>query len=222
MKRLLVVLAIIVVCLPTVGDAQGIPLRGNSGTLVEVNANRALLMDEGVSASQTYAVTLSSVSYTVAESLINLEAESGRGFRISQICMTPGSATAAGWTTWQLIRSTTASSGGTVITAENTTTHTVSKMDPGDSNWSGVARTGGTEGTSGAVLDQGTIFVPITATPPATHPIQCREYGLNGGKLPTVVAGTSNGVKLMFTAAAGGATQSAMIRFIACTGTPCI
>lgn len=207
-------LALLLITAPVIG--QGIPIKSGATTdLATVNTNKALLTTQGTSSEETYAVTLLSSAYTAVESLINLEAEVSRGFRISQMCMNPGSATAGVMTTWQLIRTSTASSGGTVITSENTTTNSVTKMAPGDSNWSGVARTGGTEGSSGAVLDQGTVYVPILVTPPTVPNWYCREYGVNGGKLPTVVAGVANGVKLMLTATAGGAGQSAMIRFIA-------
>jgi len=215
MKRFLFLVALLIISLPTVGDAQGIPIRGSGGTVAEVNTNRAMLMDEGVSTTATYVVHASALALTAEESMLNIEAEAARGFRISQFCINPGQATAAAWIRWQLIRTTTASSGGTVIAAEATVTNSVTKMDPGDANWSGAARTAGTEGTSGAVLDQGTVFVNIAATPPAHggH-IFCREYGLNGGKLPTIVPGT--------TGTAGGAGASANIRFISCAGTPCI
>jgi len=214
MRRL--ILGFVLTLSATAAAAQGIPIKsGSTSDLASVNTHGSILTTEGESDSATYEVSLSTVSYTAVESLINLEAEASRGFRISQLCINPGWATAVAMTQWQLIRTTTASSAGTVISAEGTTTHSVTKMDPGDSNWSGVARTGGTEGTSGAVLDQGTIFVPTLTTPPTVVGWQCREYGMNGGKLPEVAAGTANGVKLMFTATAGGAAQSAMIRFIA-------
>jgi hypothetical protein len=202
--------------LPSLAIAQGLPIKGGSTSdLANVNTAKALETAEGESDRATYEVHVSGIAVTVLDGVINLEAEVSRGFRISQICISPGSATAAAYTTWQLIRTTTASSAGTPITSENTTTHSISKMDPGDANWGGLARFAATEGTSGAVLDAGTIFVNITGTPPAVTGWWCREYGMNGGKLPTVVAGTANGVKLMWTGLAGGANFAAMMQFIA-------
>lgn len=215
--RLRASIAIGVVLLGTLTLAQGIVIKsGADANLATVNVNKALLVEEGESSEATYEVHVSNIAVTASDGVINLEAEAGRGFRISQLCINPGQATAAAWVQWQLIRTTTASSAGTAITSENTTTHSITKMDPADANWSGLARFAATEGTSGAVIDAGTVFVNIAATPPA-HPghIMCREYGMNGGKLPTIVAGTTNGVKLMFTGTAGGAGLSAMIRFIA-------
>jgi hypothetical protein len=215
-KRYLIV-ALLVAVTGVVAWAQGLPIKsGSTSNLATVNANGSLAIEEGESTLATYEVHVSNIAVTASDGVINLEAESGRGFRISQLCINPGQATAAAWVQWQLIRTTTASSAGTVISAESTTTHSITKMDPADANWSGLARFAATEGTSGAVLDAGTVFVNIAATPPA-HPGHafCREYGMNGGKLPTVVAGTANGVKLMFTGTAGGAGLSAMLRFIA-------
>jgi len=210
---LALVLGIAVTAIADVGLNSGASRAANKAFF---NANSAMEMTEGESDHATYEVHVSAIAVTASDGVINLEAEAGRGFRISQLCITPGQATAAAWVQWQLIRTTTASTVGTVIAAESTTTHSVTKMDPADANWSGLARFAATEGTSGAVLDAGTLHVNIAATPPTVAAqVFCREYGMNGGKLPTVVAGVTNGVKLMFTGTAGGAGLSAMIRFIA-------
>lgn len=215
--RIGILAAVLIAGAAVVLDAQGIRvMSGATSDTATVNTNKSLLVTEGESSVATYEVHVSNIAVTASDGVINLEAESGRGFRISQFCITPGQATAAAWVQWQLIRSTTASSGGTVISSESTTTHSITKMDPADANWSGLARFAATEGTSGAVLDAGTLFVNVAATPPAVPgQVFCREYGMNGGKLPVVQAGVANGVKLMFTGTAGGAGLSAMLRFIA-------
>jgi len=214
MKTWKIILALLLI--PAILAAQGIPIKsGADSNLASVNSNKSLETTEGESTRATYEVHVSNIAVTASDGVINLESEVGRGFRISQLCIEPGAATAAATVLWQLIRTTTASSGGTTIVAESTTTHSITKMDPADATWSGTARFAATEGTSGAVLDAGTVFVRIAATPPTKEQLFCREYGMNGGKLPTVVAGTANGVKLMFTGTAGGVNLSAMIRFIA-------
>jgi hypothetical protein len=202
---------------PVLLCAQGLPIKsGATSNLLTINTNKAALITPGKSDIATYIVAVSNQAYTASEGAIDLEAESGRGFRITKICIEPGSATAAAFVQWQLIRTTTASSGGTVISAETTSGNvSLAKMDPADSNWSGVARTAATEGTSGAILDTGNAFVSITATPPAAAPYFCREYGLVDGKQPTVQAGTSNGVKLMWEGTSGGADFGAQIHFVA-------
>jgi hypothetical protein len=181
-----------------------------------INAYGSGYVVQGKPDVQSYIVAVSNQAYTASEGAIDLEAEAGRGFRITKVCIQPGSATAAAWVQWQLIRTTTASSAGTVIAAEATSGNvSLAKMDPGDSNWSGVARTAATEGTSGAILDTGNAFVAITVTPPAAYPYFCREYGIVDGKQPVVAAGTTNGVKLMWEGTAGGADFAAQIHFVA-------
>jgi len=164
----------------------------------------------------TYVFGVSNVAFTAVDSLLNVEAEANRGFYITKVCVTPGSATAAAYTLWQLIRTTTASSGGTVIAAEVTSGNNVNaKMDQRNATWTGIVRTGGTEGSSGAILDSDMIFVNITATPPAVIDEFCREYCNENEKCPFVPKGVTNGVTLMFTGTAGGASQAGRIEIIA-------
>lgn len=154
-------------------------------------------------------------AFAAVDSIINLESSEDKGFRITKLCIQPGSATAAAYTLWQLIRTTTASSGGTLIANEGTTTNAVTKLYAGDTDWPGIARTGGTEGTSGAVIDQGYAFVGTATT--ANVPF-CIEYCTNFTMCPTVepygTAAPRPGVKLMFTGTAGGASQAATIHFV--------
>lgn len=163
-----------------------------------------------------YAFGVSNTAFTAVDSFLNIESEARRGFYITKVCITPGSATAAAYTQWQLIRTTTVSSAGTVIAAEVTSGNNVNaKMDQRNANWIGVVRTGGTEGTSDAILDSDNIFVNITATPPTVINQMCRDYCIGNMKCPYIPQGIANGVKLMFTGTAGGASQSARIEIIA-------
>ena len=152
-------------------------------------------------------------AYTVLESLINLEAEAERGFYITRICINPGTQTTAGHVPVQLIRTTTVSSAGTVISPEQVANNYLSKNNPTDNNWAGIARTGGTEGTSGAGLDLFTVFIP-TGTTLGNGEI-CKEYCIAGTKCPFVSKGVNNGVKLMFQGGTGAGFQSASIDFVA-------
>ena len=199
--------------------AQGLPIKsGSTSDLAGVNIYKSLLVSQGKSDIASYVLATTNAAITAGGSdVLSLEAEASRGFRISKLCIYPGSATAAAIVQWQLIRTTTASSGGTQITAEITSgNNSLAKMDPGDASWSGVARApGATEGSSGAILDSGMAHVAITATPPTTFPYFCREYGLIDGKQFVVAAGTTNGVKLMFEGTAGGVDLGAAIHFVA-------
>lgn len=215
MKRIKLIVAFLL--MPSLLVAQGLPVKsGATSDLLTVNTKKAALVTSGKSDVASYIVAVSNQAYTASEGAIDLEAEASRGFRISKVCIQPGSATAAAFVQWQLIRTTTASSAGTTIAAEATSGNvSLAKLDPADANWSGVARTAATEGTSGAILDTGNAFVSITATPPAAFGYFCREYGLIDGKQPVVAAGTSNGVKLMWEGTAGGADFAAQIHFVA-------
>lgn len=198
--------------------AQGVRMMsGDSSDLLEINANKAAAVVAGKSDLQSYIASTSQVVITAAGALLSLEAEAARGFRVTKICITPGAATAALVAQWQLIRTTAASSGGTAITAEITTGNNgLAKMDPADSNWGGIARTVGTGGTSGAIVDSGNIHVAIAATPPTTvNGFTCKEYGLVDGKQLVVAAGVTNGVKIQFEGSAGGIDAGASIHFVA-------
>ena len=177
----------------------------------EANSQTAL-SERDFRNAQAYAVGVN-VAYTVAESLINLEAEADRGFFILKVCINPGLATTAAFTNWALFRTTTASSGGTVITTESSTTVAyLNRLNQRNAIWSGAARTAGTEGASGPLIDTASIYVS-TAT---TQNIEtCHTYCTYGTQCPYIPKGITNGVKLMFTGTAGGAGQSARIEFIA-------
>lgn len=207
------------VLIPAALLAQGLVIKGgNSSNLANVNVNGALEVVQGKDASVSYMVGTTNAAITAAGSdAMSLESEVGRGFRITRLCIYPGAATAAAVVQWQLIRTTTASSAGTVIAAEATSGNNfLSKRDPADPNWGGVARAANaTEGTSGAILDSGMAHVAIAATPPTTFPYFCRDYGLIDGKQPIVPAGVANGVKLMWEGTAGGVDFGAVIHFIA-------
>jgi len=204
-----------------IASAQGLPIKsGSSSDLAGVNANKAVETIGGISSRATYIVSVSNVAVTAAGSdVMSLEAEAARGFRIAKLCISPGVATAAANVQWQLIRTTTASSAGTVISAEATSgNNSLAKMDPADANWSGIARAANaTEGVSGAILDSGNVHVTIAATPPSTVNAwqMCKEYGIAGEKMPTVLPGVTLGVKLMFEGTAGGTDLSAQIHFVA-------
>lgn len=183
-----------------------------------VNTYGSARITHGKSDDQSYVVGISNAAITAAGSdAINLHSEVGRGFRITKLCIQPGSATAAAHVQWVLRRATTAPSGGTTITAEVTSGNNfLAKMDPADSNWGGVASTAATEGAAGAILDAGNAFVMITATPPAAGAsFFCREYGLIDGKQPVVASGVGNGVTLLWEGTAGGADFGAQIHFVA-------
>lgn len=202
MKRLLALL----VLLPGLAWGQGLPIKdGNSGTLMEVNANGAGMINEGPSSRRTYIASSSALVTTALYSLA-IEAGASQGFKLSSFCVGVTNATAAAGVTVSVNRTTAASSGGTALTAEGTGADSISKMDPADASWPGVARRTGTL-TLGITLDQMSFQVGelgAGAADPAGNPIFCRQYGLNGEKMPTIAAGTANGIAIRVSSLGAG------------------
>lgn len=193
--------------------AQGVPIKsGSSASLAVVDASGNLRTNEGISTRPTYIASTGAVATTAAYSL-QVEAGASQGFRVPQICVSISNATAAAAVNVVVRRTTAASTGGTALTSEGTGTTAISKMDPADGSFAGVARSGGTT-TNGATLDQFGFMVGElgagTADAPSTGTF-CRVYGLNGEKLPTIVAGTANGISVNVSApGAGGLAMGAV------------
>lgn len=152
-------------------------------------------------------------AYTAVESLINLEAEASRGFVITRVCIHAGTLTTADYIPWDLVITNTASSAGTVIVPDSATTNYLRSSNPFNPTWTGLARTGGTEGNSVATIDGGLLYAP-TATA-LNNGEFCREYCKVNSQCPYIPKGVINGVKLFLTPAAGGADQTARIDFVA-------
>lgn len=190
---------------------------GASAGQAKVNSVGSLQVQEGASSRVTYVASVSGVATTALYNL-TVEAGSSQGFKVSQICVSVSNATAAAAVNVTVNRRTTASSGGTVV-ANEATGNAVSKMDPADPSWAGIVRLTGTLGTIGPMLDQWSFQVGEigagTADPGSG--VFCRLYGLNGEKLPTVVAGVTNGLSVNVSApgAGGLASGSISITFIA-------
>lgn len=214
MKRLVP----IVLLLSFAAAADVIVKGGSTSGQAKVNANGSLQVQEGASARVTYIASVAGVATTALYNL-TIEAGSSQGFKVSKICVGISNATAAAAVTVTVNRRSTASSGGTVI-ANEATGNSVSKMDPADASWAGIVRLTGTLGTIGPMLDQWSFMVGElgagAADAPANPPF-CQFYGLNGEKLPTVVAGVTNGISVNVSApgAGGLASGSISVTFIA-------
>lgn len=184
-----------------------------SGTAV-VTFNRgagptelALSLPPIVSNRPTYIASVSGQATTGAY-LLSIESSSAVGFKITKICYSSSPATAAAAVTVTVQRRTTAaSSGGTALTNEGTGATAISKMDPADANYPGIARLNGTPGTAGAVLDQQHLTVAEiaagTADPGDTYE-RCIDYCRAGEKCPTAPIGVVNGISINVTAAGAG------------------
>ena len=200
--------------------AQGVPIKsGATSDLATVDTNKNMRVALGAPTRPTYTCSAGGLATTAAYAL-SLESEVSRGFRIARICVGTSAATAAALQTVTVRRTTTASSGGTAVTAEGTGTSSVAQHVPGTGNWGGVCRITGTAGTAGALLDAwGWTVGEIGAgtADPGSPNMQCKTYGNAGEQMPTVASGTANGVDVRVTAAGAGglASGSIAITFIA-------
>jgi hypothetical protein len=219
MKRTRIVFALILIAttaLAAVGLQSSSSPAANTAFF---NSFASLRTYIGRSDRTTYTCSAGGLATTSAYALA-IEAEVARGFHISRICVGTSAATAAALQTLTVRRTTTASSGGTIVTAEGTGTSGVAQLVPGSGNWSGVCRLTGTAGTAGALMDiHGWTVGEIAAgtADPGTTATNCFEYGLNGSQMPYVASGVANGVDVRVTAAGAGglASGSISITFIA-------
>ena len=158
---------------------------------------------------------------TTAAILLSIEAPAGEGFRLAKVCVGVSAATAAAAVTVTVRRTTSASSGGTALTAEGTGTTAVSKLFHNDINFAGVARLNGTPGTAGATLDQWGFSVGElgagAADPPSIAPV-CVSYDTGRVAMPAIAAGTANGLSINISAPGAGGLASGAISAVIVMG----
>ena len=179
----------------------------------KVNTKGSLAVNEAASDRPTYIASAGGLATTA---LFNMSIESGAslGYKVSQICVGVSNATAAALVTVTVQRRTTASSGGTAMTNEGTASPTISRMDQADGTWPGTGRVTATLGTAGAILDQWGFTVGeigAGAADPNGPAVFCRQYGLNGEKLPTSPAGATNGISVNVSAPGAGGLAAGSI-----------
>lgn len=178
-----------------------------------VNTQKAGLVQNGISTRPTYMATVGA-QVTTAAILLSVESSAGTGFKLASWCVSFSNATAAAVVNVTVQRRTTASTGGTALTAEGTGTTAISKFDPADGNYGGVARLGGTPGTAGAMLDQAGFFIGelgAGTADPAGQGTFCKRYGTDGEKMPIVAAGVANGLSISLSTHGAGALADGAI-----------
>jgi hypothetical protein len=195
--------------IPALLLAQGLPIKsGTTSDLASVDTNKNVRTALGASTRPTYIASAGGLATTALYNM-SIESSASLGYKLAKVCIgvsvmtTPSAPVAV-----TIQRRTTASSAGTLATAEGTATPAVSKMDLGDANFGGIVRITSTLGTAGAVLDSWG-FVPgevgAGAADPPSLPVFCKSYGDLGDKMPTVPAGTANGISInVGTFGAGG------------------
>lgn len=178
-----------------------------------VDANGNVRTSEGVSTRKTYKCTATGLATTALYSM-QINAGAATGFKLTGWCVGTSVATAAALQTVTVQRRTTAASGGTAATAEGTASPAVAKMDPADANFTGTCTVTPTLGTGGAVLDGVGWTVGelgAGAADPGSPTPFCKFYGMNEAKVPSVQAGTANGISIVVSAAGAGGLASGSI-----------
>lgn len=198
--------------------AQGVTLKSGASTdTATVDTNKNLRVNIGPSTRTTYSVSMGAQATTAAMTL-SIEAAAGTGFKLARFCVSTSVATAAAKVDIVLQRRTTASSAGVACTNEFTTVGgtgcAISKHDPSAGNYGGIGRNGGTPGTAGAVLGQWGLTVGelgAGAADTGGPALFCQDYSGDGYQLPTVLAGTGNGLTITVSAAGAGGLAAGAI-----------
>lgn len=184
-----------------------------NGALVATSYDLATtLTSETLSSRATYIASVSGQDPASAI-ILSLEASAGTGIKVQRICSSMSPATASAAVTVTVQRRTTASSGGTALTAEGTGATAVTKLDPSSSNFGGVARLGGTPGTGGAVIDQWG-YVTGTVANNTGLAMFCMPYAIAGTKPIYITAGTANGITVNISAHGAGALLDGAISIL--------
>lgn len=164
-----------------------------------VDASGNLRVVGGQSTLATYSFGTGPLAPTAARQLFVIEAPASGVIRLQRIIIwQPGSQTTAGLVTLQLLRTTTASSGGTAITP--------APVDSSDAAYGGIVRSLPTSGTESTVLDQIAVYVPAALA--AFTPIVIDYAVLDSLKAPVIPAGTANGIALKHPGSSGAAKFS--------------
>ncbi len=151
----------------------------------------------------TYVVSLTGIAPTSATELFVIEAPAGSDVRIRRIIIpNVGAQTTGAFVSLQLLRTTTAGTGGATTPAP---------LDPADSAYGGICRASPTPGTESTVLYTIPVWVPNTAA--AMAPIVIDFDGLRGAKPPTIAAGVTHGIALKHPGAAGAASFAVTVEF---------
>lgn len=186
-----------------------LPLAGGPQTVTGNDYSAApQVVSGGQSDDATYCVSRAGVAPTTATELITIEAFAATAslsgaVRIQRIEITQvGSQTTAGIVVLQLLRTTTAGTGGVV---------TPTVMDPADPAYPGICRANPTAGTESTVLLDIPIYVPAAIG--AFVPIVIDMATVDSIKTPVIPAGTANGIALKHPGAAGAANFGCRIWF---------
>jgi hypothetical protein len=181
-------------------------IAGSDGTSVRnisTDASGNVNVVPGMTSHATYVAAVHSVAATSASHILVIEAPAGSPVYINRVIVwQPGTDASNAIVDFQLIRTTTAGSGGTI---------TPSPMDEADGAYGGIVRSMGTPGSAGVVLFYMPLNVPNVA---AQAPAVIIDFdGSRTAKGPVIAAGVTHGIALTSPGAAGASLFSASIEF---------
>lgn len=167
---------------------------GTTGVVVDANGN--LRVVAGQPALATYSLPSGALAAASATDLLVVEAPSAGVIRLQRLVIwNPGSQTTAGIVDLQLIRKTSAGTGGAV---------TPNPLDSSDAAYGGLCRAGvTTRGADGAVLDTIGVYVPAAVA--AFAPLVVDWSQSDSTKAPVILPGTGNGIALKHPGSTGAA-----------------
>ncbi len=180
---------------------------GSDGTNVRplaVDTSGNLNVIGGESSHATYVASVTNIAATAAMQIIVIEAPSASKVYIRRVILwNIGTDTSAGVVDFQLVRTTTAGTGGTLTPAQ---------MDTADSAYGGIVRSNPSPaGTLGTVIFHMTMDVNNTSVTQAPY-----IFDFDGGRLgksPVIPAGVANGIAFYSPGATGAAALAVSIEF---------
>lgn len=163
----------------------------------------------GQSSLPTFSLFQSNQANTAATEALVIESYAAAIVRLQRIIIwNPGIQTSGGIRVLQLLRTTTAGTGGVVVPAQFGTDAAAAGVDAA---YSGICRAKPTAGTETTVLMEIPIFVPTALA--AFVPMVIDFSQIDAMKAPAIPAGAANGMALKDPGAAGGASFSAEMIF---------
>jgi hypothetical protein len=164
------------------------------------------LAGSGQSLHATYVASVQGLAPTAAGELVVVEAPIGTAVRLKRlVIVNVGMQTTANLVNLQILRTTGASSAGTLITPP--------PLDPADPVFGGVVRSLPTIGTEATVLYNIPVWIPAALGP--MDPIIIDWDGLREVKAPVIPAGaTVSGIALKHPGSAGAASFAAYLEFV--------
>ena len=189
-----------------VGGSDGVSVaagKNAAGNAAPLTVEDSGGITAGQSTRATYTASVADVAATSATEILVIEAPSGAAVRLARLTIwNVGAQTTPGLVDLELLRTTTAGTGGTITPAP---------LDTADT-YGGIVRAGPTAGTESTVLYHIPVWVPSTTA--AMAPIIIEWSGISQAKAPTIAAGVTHGIALKHPGSDGAASLAVTIEFV--------